>query len=106
MAYKVNISEIAGHELFDLSRELVRQSRSRELGDRFLLAAFDTLDRTAKDPLARPLSYHRPPGRDTLRHVLVDGFPNHVIFYIVEGEEVQVVRAFHAAMDLPRRLSE
>lgn len=41
-----------------------------------------------------------------LRHVLVDGFENHVIFYFIREEYIEVVRILHGARDLPPNLTQ
>lgn len=34
------------------------------------------------------------------------GFPNHLIFYRVSGDDIEVVRFLHGARDLPRHLQD
>jgi plasmid stabilization system protein ParE len=72
-------------------------SKRPKLGDRFLLAAADALDRIEESPLQFPLYYN------DFRRAITDGFP-YKIFFSVEGETVTVFRALHAARDHTRLL--
>lgn len=34
-----------------------------------------------------------------LRRISINGFPNHVVYYVPEGDDIRILRVFHAAQD-------
>jgi toxin ParE1/3/4 len=67
------------------------------LADRF----FDAVDRTlatldALPGMGVPFPLNNP-GLQGLRHHLVQGFPNHIIFYLPQDGGIDVVRVLHGA---------
>lgn len=80
--------------------------RSLSAADRFL----DAYDQTLKDLLALPYlgsPWETPqPKHADLRCWPVNGFPNHLIFYCVSSEGIEVVRVLHGSRDLDTMLGE
>lgn len=106
MPFPLEITDVARLDIDERAIELTLASESVELGLRFYDAVERAIEVVADAPLRRPLSYHRPPGNSTLRHRLLDGFQNHVLFYDFDGTTVVMLRVLHAAMDLPPMLAD
>lgn len=106
MAYPYELTDLARADIDDRAVGLAAASGSIDLGLRFYDAVERTIGEVATAPLRRPLSYHRPPGNRSLRHRLIDGFGNHVLFYDFDGSTVVILRVLHAAMDLPPLLAD
>jgi toxin ParE1/3/4 len=85
-------------DLIDLADYLDQVRPS--LGDQFLDAAertFALLERLPGIGAPFPLSNPQLQG---LRHYPVQGFPNHIIFYLPTSDGIEVVRVLHGARDL------
>jgi plasmid stabilization system protein ParE len=65
------------------------------LGDRFLSAVFETLDRVAEMPLAYPSA------RGETRRALVRDF-RYSVYFRVDGDDVAILAVIHNSRD-PRR---
>ena len=72
-------------------------SKRTDLGDEFMLAVADALDQIEENPLRFPMYYK------DFRRAITDRFP-YKLFYRIEGEDVVVYRALHAARDHTRLL--
>jgi plasmid stabilization system protein ParE len=73
--------------------------RSVRAGTRFLTHVALTLDRIRVDPgRGMHLKVEEPELEGVLWH-RVDGFPNHLIFFRVDGDLVFVLRILHGARD-------
>lgn len=79
---------------------------SPEAAERLLDAVGDAVVLLLENPQAgSPREFRSPRARD-VRSWAPQGFPNHLIFYKVSGDDIEVIRFLHGARDLPRYLEE
>ena len=91
---RIDLLEIADH--FD--------QIDPSLSERFLLAVEQTLANLERMPrMGSPFPLNNP-RLQGLRHQTVKGFPNHLIFYLVDGNQIEVVRILHGARDIDNLL--
>lgn len=79
---------------------------SPEAAERLLDAVGDAVTLLLENPQAGSPREFRSPRAQGLRAWAPRGFPNHLIFYRVNGDDIEVVRFLHGARDLPRHLEE
>lgn len=93
MAHRIRFEEGVESDLVEASFWHDRQRVG--LGDRFLGAVFDTLDRIAEMPLAYPRV------RGETRRALVRPF-SYVVYFRVDGDAVSILAVIHGSRE-PRR---
>ncbi len=57
-------------------------------------------------PNAGRLRQFRSPLARGVRSWPTPGFPNHLIFYRVSGNDIEIIRVLHGARDLPRQFDD
>ena len=88
MAHHIQFEEGVESELVEASFWHDRQQAG--LGDRFLVAVFDTFDRIAEMPLAYPRV------RGEIRRALVRPFL-YVVYFRVDGDAVSILGVIHGS---------
>jgi plasmid stabilization system protein ParE len=97
MTYRLRKSPQAERDADEIADFLAE--RSVRAGTRFLVQVASTLERIRIDPgLGMHLKVEEPQLEEILWH-RVDGFPNHLIFFRVDGDLVFVLRVLHGARD-------
>lgn len=97
--------ERARQDLAEIALHLTRESGSEELGLRFLEATADAFEQLVAMPeIGAPRDFPNPRLR-RLRLWVVQGFPNHLIWYLPTADGIDVVRVLHAARDQGEILS-
>lgn len=79
---------------------------SPEAAERLLDAVGDAVTLLLENPQAGSPKEFRSIRSQGVRSWAPHGFPNHLIFYKVSGDDIEVVRFLHGARDLPRYLEE
>ena len=88
----------AKRDLVELADYL--DQRSQALSDRFLEAVERTLTSLAGMPgLGAPYPLQNP-ALQGLRHSAIQGFPNHIVFYLPTADGIDVVRVLHGARNI------
>jgi toxin ParE1/3/4 len=98
MAGSLWISPQAELDIAELAMYIGRQSV--DAADRLFTEFYALADRLAEFPAIGqefPTSHPRLRG---LRVVRVPHFPNHLVFYLVQGEGIQIIRVLHGSRDL------
>jgi len=72
-------------------------TKSPTLGDRFALAVEKTYQQLSRMPYLGELHPFKDPSMQNIRIWRVKGFPNHLIFYRVEPEQITIARLRHSA---------
>jgi toxin ParE1/3/4 len=75
---------------------------SPEAAERLLDAVEDAVALLLENPHAGSPREFRSPRAQGVRSWSPQGFPNHLIFYKVGGDDIEIVRFLHGARDLPR----
>ncbi|MFA7235371.1 MAG: type II toxin-antitoxin system RelE/ParE family toxin [Phycisphaeraceae bacterium] len=75
-----------------------------DLAERFEQALRQSLKEPARTPLIGSAWPTARPRLRQLRRWFVDGFSNHMIFYVVEKNRLVVLAVLHGAMALPSQL--
>jgi toxin ParE1/3/4 len=97
MTYRLQKSPEADRDTDEIADFLAE--RSLLTSERFLSQVQSTLERIRSDPgLGMHLKVEEPELKGVLWH-RVDGFPNHLIFFRVEGDLILVLRVLHGARD-------
>jgi toxin ParE1/3/4 len=73
---------------------------------RFLQAVDQAIDHIGDMPFVGALYEHLNSRYAGVRFWPVRGFENHIIFYRVQPEHVEIMRIFHGARDIPRVFDE
>jgi toxin ParE1/3/4 len=73
---------------------------------RFLDAANATYKMILEAPGRWPVYGFADPRLKDIRKRAVLGFPNHLIFYRIDADVVEIVRVLHGARDIPTVLDE
>ena len=73
--------------------------KSRELEERFYRAFDKTVRLLASFPELGEHCQFRNPKTEGMRVWRVSDFPNHLIFYRPQGDELHILRVLHGAMD-------
>ena len=93
--------------LFDLDGHAeVLQKQSTALALRFLDAAEETIRSLAANPALAGIWESDDPALEDMRVWPIRGFKNHLIFYRVRRNRVEIVRVMHAARDIERALRD
>lgn len=79
---------------------------SHEAAERLLDAVGHAVALLLENPLAGSPREFRSPRAHGVRSWAPPGFPNHLIFYKVNGEDIEVIRFLHGARDLPHYLED
>jgi toxin ParE1/3/4 len=79
---------------------------SPEAAERLLNAVGDAIGLLLENPGAGSPRQFRSPRAQGIRSWAPRDFPNHLIFYRVAGDDLEVIRFLHAARDLPQFLEE
>jgi toxin ParE1/3/4 len=91
--------------LFDLDAHAeVLQKQGAALALRFLDAAVDTMEQLAAGPILAGLWESDDPALQDIRVWPIRGFKNHLIFYRVQKDRLEIVRVLHAAQDIDNAL--
>lgn len=77
---------------------------SPEAAERLLDAVGDAVALLLQNPHAGSLREFQSRRAQGIRSWSPQGFPNHLIFYKINGDDIEVVRFLHGARDLPRYL--
>lgn len=75
---------------------------SQATAERFARAFIETANELLRFPEAHAVYDASPMREQQFRRVAIRGFPNHLMFYRLTDEGIEVCRVLHAAMDLPR----
>ena len=70
-----------------------------DVAHRFVDAVRETLEGLEASPAMGPLCAFRSARLDGVRRWPVRGFPSHLIFYQVAGDDIDVIDVLHAARD-------
>ncbi len=93
------------NDIYELAAHLIE--RSEATARRFVDAAEKTLKDIAVRPgIGSPKDFGDDPALQGIRSRRVEGFPNHLIFYRLMGDEVDVLAVFHGARDIVTWLRE
>ena len=79
---------------------------SPEAAERLLDAVGDAVVLLLESPRAGSPREFRSPRAQGVRSWAPQGFPIHLLFYKVSGEDIEIVRFLHGARDLPQYLVE
>jgi toxin ParE1/3/4 len=79
---------------------------SPEAAERLLDAVGDAVALLLENPRAGSPREFRSRRAQGVRSWATPGFPNYLIFYKVQGDDIEVIRFLHGARDLPRCLEE
>jgi toxin ParE1/3/4 len=103
MRYGVRIVPAADVEVDELALFIAEDDLEAAL--RFYDAVESTYRRIADNPTQYQVYPLADPRLAGVRRAIVEGFPNHLIFYRVDGDMVEIIRVLHGARDLPPTLS-
>jgi toxin ParE1/3/4 len=103
MNYGVRILPAADADVDELAVFIAEDDL--EAGLRFYDAVEATYRRIAENPKQYQIYPLDHPRLVSVRRAIVEGFPNHLIFYLVDGDMVEIIRVLHGARDLPPTLS-
>ena len=104
MANELRIQSRARTDIVELAVFIGRDSVSA--ANRFLDATDETLTALTRQPFLGAEYPTKNPRLNGIRAMRVRGFPNHLAFYFVRADEVEVVRVLHGARDLDAALDE
>jgi toxin ParE1/3/4 len=91
--------------LFDLDAHAeIVQKQGAALALRFLDAADETMKQLARGPMLAGLWESDDPALKGIRVWPIRGFKNHLIFYRVQKDRLEIVRVLHAAQDIEKAL--
>ncbi len=79
---------------------------SPDAAERLLDAVGEAVTFLLENPYAGSPRGFRSPRALDVRSWAPRGFPNHLIFYRLVGDDLEIVRFLHGARDLPRYLEE
>jgi len=89
-------------DIFEITAYL--KAQSEELAERFVSAVQKTLKDVAQHPgMGSPKSFETP-GLQEVRSWWVEGFPNHLIFYLPLADGAEVIAVIHGARDIEKYL--
>ena len=104
MANQLRIQSRARTDIVELAVFIGGESVSA--ADRFLDATDQTLASLPRQPFLGAEYPTKNPRLNGIRVIRVRGFPNHLAFYFVRADEVEVVRVLHGARDLDAALDQ
>ena len=93
-------SEVADNDTFDVARYLSDQSEG--LGFRFYDCVDTTYQQIAKNPEQKTVGPFRQLESQNIRICPVKNFPNHLIFYRIESDRIEILRVLHGSRDYMR----
>jgi toxin ParE1/3/4 len=73
---------------------------------RFLDATQTTFGLISENPSVGSLRFSHLPSFDVLRVISVNGFENHLVFYIERQTYLDILRILHSSRDIPAALRE
>jgi toxin ParE1/3/4 len=98
MAGSLWISPQAELDIAELAMYIGRQSM--DAADRLFTEFYALADRLAEFPELGQEFPTSHPRLQRLRVARVPHFPNHLVFYLVQGEGIQIIRVLHGSRDL------
>jgi toxin ParE1/3/4 len=104
MAGRVIWRRVAEQDLLEIYLYLGAKSASAAEG--FVDAVGDAVEFLRETPSAGRLRDFRSPLARGIRSWAPPDFANYLIFYRVEGGDIEIVRLLHGARDIPRILEE
>jgi len=96
---KYQLSTAAGDDID--AAALYIAGNSPQAGAKFYDAVERTIDDICEHPRRGARFESSRPELAALRKIAVRGFPNHLIFYRIDGQIILIVRVIHGARDLP-----
>ena len=100
---RILIHESAIQDLKDYGAYIQRDNV--EAAGRFLHAAERSFELLARNPLIGPLRRFESRKLRGLRSWRIHGFGNYLVFYLTSGDQIEIVRVLHGAMNLEDELS-
>ena len=97
MIYQIVPSAEADNDVFDIACYLSDQREG--LGFRFYDCVDATYRQIADNPLLKGLGHFRQAEIRNIRICPVKDFPNHLIFYRIETDRIEILRVLHGARD-------
>ena len=97
MNYQLIPSAEADNDVDEIAYYLSEQSEG--LGFRFYGCVDDTYQQIAENPLWKGPAPLRQAKRKNIRVCPVKDFPNHLIFYRIETDRIEILRVLHGARD-------
>ena len=79
---------------------------SPEVAEQLLDAIGEAVALLLENPQAGSPRAFQSPRAQGVRSWAPQGFPNHLLFYKVSGDNIEIVRFLHGARDLPQYLAE
>lgn len=98
MSLSVRLRAAAEQDVAALAEHIQRDSLNAAL--RFLDAVDATFSLLSNSPEIGGLCRFRKSHYNDLRVWPISGFRNHLVFYRIYGEEIEVIRVLHGARDL------
>jgi len=80
--------------------------RNEAAADRFYDAVEKTVQQLLRSPTLGECCRFRNPAVKGMRVWQVTGFPNHLIFYRPNGEQLEILRILHAARDYAKMFDD
>lgn len=99
MSFGLRILPAADSDIDELAAYIARDSLERAL--RFYGAVAATYKMVLEAPRRWPPYGLTHPRLSELRKRSVLGFPNHLVFYRIDADMVEMIRVLHGARDLP-----
>jgi len=97
MTYQLVPSSEADEDVFGIACYLAEQREG--LGFRFYDCVDATYQQIADNPFLRGLGAFRQAETKNIRVCPVENFPNHLIFYRIVADRIEILRVLHAARD-------
>jgi toxin ParE1/3/4 len=91
-------------DIYELAAYLIE--RSEDAARRFVDAAQKTLKDLAAAPRMGSRKLFDDPALADVRSWAVEGFPNHLIYYVALPDGIDVLAVMHGARDVERHLSQ
>ncbi|HEX3355708.1 MAG TPA: type II toxin-antitoxin system RelE/ParE family toxin [Tepidisphaeraceae bacterium] len=104
MTFRLRIRPAADHDVDELAAYIARQSLEQAL--RFYDAVADTYKLILQAPSRWPIYEFSNPRLGGIRKRAVRGFRNHLVFYRIDSNKVEIIRVLHGARDIPAILEE
>lgn len=97
------LSDVAVADILTQAEWYAAQSGDA-LAKRWEKAVTTAILRAVSSPAAGTRCNFRPVELSGVRRITIKGFPKHLLFYKIDGEEIFVLRVVHGARDLERLL--
>lgn len=104
MARELRIQSRARTDIVELAVHIGHDNVSA--ANRFLDASDETFASLPQQPFMGAVYPTKNPRLKGVRVIRVRGFPNHLAFYFVRANEIEIVRVIHGARDLDVALDE